>query len=43
MDNIVQVIGNTWWTDLENPMALYFLVINALNLNIEWTNDKNTR
>ena len=41
MDSIVPVIGGNWWTHLENPMALWFLVINALNLNLEWTDDNN--
>ena len=39
MDNIVPYIAKTWWTHLENPMSLCFLVINALipggNLNTE--------
>ena len=42
-DNIIPVIGKTWWNNLENPMALSFLVANALNLNIEWIYDKNIR
>ena len=43
MDNIVPVIGKNWLTHLENKMALWFLVINALNFNIEWIDDKNIR
>ena len=43
MDNIVPVIGKTWSTDLENPTALWLLVINALNLNIEKIDYKNIR
>ena len=43
MDNIVTVMGKTWWTHLENSMVLWFLVINAFNLNIEWIDDKNIR
>ena len=41
MDRIVSVVVKTWWTYLENPMALWFLVIDALNFNLEWTDDKN--
>ena len=37
MDNIVPYVWKTWWTHLENPMALWLLVINALNLDLEWT------
>ena len=43
MVNIVSIIEKTWWTYLEIPMDLLFLVINALFLNIEWTDDTNTR
>ena len=43
MDNIILIIGEIWWTHIENPMALHLLVTNTLNLNIEWTDDKNIR
>ena len=43
MDNIVPVMGKTWWTHLENPMALFFFMISALDLNLEWTDDNNIR
>ena len=43
MGNIVPVTEKTWWTHLENPMALCFLVINSLFLDLEWTDDKNIR
>ena len=41
MGNIVPIIDKTCRTHLENPMALYFLVINALFLNIEFSDDTN--
>ena len=43
MDNIVPVRGGNLLTHLENPMALWLLVINALNLNIEWADENNIR
>ena len=41
MGNIVLIIEKTWWTHFENPMALWFLVINALFLSLEWIDDMN--
>ena len=43
MDNIIPVIMETWWTHLENPMNLFFLVANDLNLNCERIYEKNIR
>ena len=43
MNNIIPVIGEIWWKHLENPMALWCLAENDLNLNHEWIDDKNTR
>ena len=43
MDYIIPVIGETWRTSFENPMALWFLVEIDWNLNLEWIDNKNIR
>ena len=43
MDNIISVIGETWWTYFEDPMGLWFLVEYDCNLYPEWIDDKNIR
>ena len=32
IDNIIPVIGKTWWTNFDNPMAIWFYKLHKNNL-----------